>query len=49
MEQLNECKDLQASTTQAVSIPQVPLLMQAYNVTNVNDFLLETVRKIRPR
>lgn len=48
-EQLAEHDALQAATTQTLALPAPPLLMQAFNVTTPDDFLLETIRRIRPR
>lgn len=48
-EQLAEHDALQAATTQTLALPAPPLLMQAFNVATPDDFLLETIRRIRPR
>ncbi|KAJ3662774.1 hypothetical protein Zmor_007103 [Zophobas morio] len=47
-EQLAEHEALQAASTQTLPLPQPPLLMQALNVSTPDDFLLETIRRIRP-
>ncbi|XP_066151518.1 WD repeat-containing protein 3 [Euwallacea fornicatus] len=47
-EQLQEHETLQAASTQTVPLPAPPLLMQAFNVTTPDDFLLETIKRIRP-
>lgn len=47
-EQLAEYDALQAASSQTLAPPAPPLLMQAFNVTTPNDFLLETIRRIRP-
>lgn len=46
-EQLAEHEALQAATTQSLVPPAPPLLMQAYNVSTPDDFLLETILRIR--
>ncbi|CAG9763288.1 unnamed protein product [Ceutorhynchus assimilis] len=47
-EQLAEHDALQAASSQTLPLPAPPLLMQAFNATNPDDFLLETIRRIRP-
>ncbi|RZC43050.1 WD repeat-containing protein 3, partial [Asbolus verrucosus] len=47
-EVLAEHEALQAASTQPLPLPQPPLLMQALNVSAPDDFLLETVKRIRP-
>nr|XP_022909858.1 WD repeat-containing protein 3-like [Onthophagus taurus] len=46
-ELLAEHASLQAASSQSLPLPQPPPLMQALNVSTPNDFLLETVRRIR--
>ncbi|XP_050315636.1 WD repeat-containing protein 3 [Anthonomus grandis grandis] len=46
-EQLAEFDALQAASTQALVPPAPPLLMQALNVATPQDFLLETIKRIR--
>ncbi|GJQ79396.1 hypothetical protein Trydic_g16255 [Trypoxylus dichotomus] len=46
-EQLAEHAALQAATTQSLPLPPVPPLMQALNVSTLNDFLMETIKRIR--
>ncbi|KAK9880788.1 hypothetical protein WA026_013117 [Henosepilachna vigintioctopunctata] len=46
-QQLAEHKALQAASTQVIAAPQAPLLMQAFKVSTPDDFLLETIRRIR--
>lgn len=45
---MKEHQALQAASSQPIPLPQPPLLMQAFNVTSPDDFLLETMKKIRP-
>ncbi|XP_044270413.1 WD repeat-containing protein 3 [Tribolium madens] len=47
-EQLAEHEALQAASSRTLPPPQPPLLMQALNVSTPDDFLLETIRRIRP-
>lgn len=47
-EQLSEHATLQASSNQPVALPAVPLLMQAFSASTPEDFVLETIKRIRP-
>ncbi|KAL3284711.1 hypothetical protein HHI36_018859 [Cryptolaemus montrouzieri] len=46
-QQLAEHEALQAASSQVIPAPVPPLIMQAYKVTTVEDFILETIRRIR--
>lgn len=46
-EQLAEHQALQAASSQTLQPPQLPLLMQGLNVATIDDFLLETIKRIR--
>lgn len=48
-EQLAEHTSLQAASTQLLPLPVVHPLMQFLNVSTPDDFLLETIRRIRAR
>ncbi|KAJ8909310.1 hypothetical protein NQ315_015162 [Exocentrus adspersus] len=47
-EQLAEHQAMQAASTQQLPVPLPPPLMIALNVSTPNDFLLETIKRIRP-
>lgn len=52
LECLEVSKQYEAELSTAVSddkAPPLPLLMQAYNCTNTEDFLLETFKRVRAR
>ncbi|CAH0548156.1 unnamed protein product [Brassicogethes aeneus] len=47
-EQLAEHEALQAASSQVLPLPLPPPLMQAFNAQTPDDFLLETIKRIRP-
>lgn len=47
--ELDECELLQQKTGKFVPIPQPPPLMLAYNVNTPQEFLLDTIKRIRSR
>ncbi|KAH1004388.1 hypothetical protein HUJ04_004145 [Dendroctonus ponderosae] len=46
-EELDEHAALQAGSSKPLPVPAIPLLMQAFNVKTPEDFLLETIKRIR--
>lgn len=48
-EQLSDHAATQAASKESIPAPTPPLIMQAYNVTTPEDFLLETLKRIRSR
>lgn len=48
-EVLDEHAALQAGTAQVLPPPAVPLIMLAFGASTIDDFVLETLKRIRPR